>query len=56
MSFVLETAFDPENTTPLCTIMSNFGSDKGGTGKWHNYTTYYYKLLRSRKEEPLRVF
>lgn len=35
-------------TTPLCNIMMNYGSDKGGyvgAGGIHNYTKLYYYLL-----------
>lgn len=44
-----------EQTTDLCTIMKNYGSDKG-LG-WHNYTTLYAPLLMHLKSmEDVHVF
>jgi len=44
-----------EQTTDLCTIMKNSGSDKG-LG-WHNYTTLYEPLLSHLKTmEDVHVF
>lgn len=43
----------PDVLTPLCNIMSQYGSDKGGyAGQFkHNYTHYYHFLFaRSRKK------
>jgi SAM-dependent methyltransferase len=56
MSFNVDATFHPEGTTPLCDIMYAAGSDKGGAGKEHNYTTYYYAVLVPRRQEALRVF
>jgi SAM-dependent methyltransferase len=40
--------------TPLCRIMTGFGSDKGRDT--HNYTTVYSALLGPVRRRPLRVF
>jgi hypothetical protein len=53
---IKEEVFQPDNETPLCDIMFKEGSDKGGPGKWHNYTTYYHKLFVSNKNKVLRIF
>ena len=42
------------NKTPLCEIMINQGSDKGGG--WHNYTLVYNELLKSIKNKAKNVF
>ena len=38
--------FSPTEETPLCEIMSRYGSDKGAPkcSGHHNYTSYYYNL------------
>jgi hypothetical protein len=43
-----------ENKTELCDIMNSFGSDKGNG--WHNYTTLYYEILKSRRNDELNIF
>ena len=43
-----------ENKTELCDIMNSFGSDKGNG--WHNYTTLYYEILKSRRNNNLNIF
>jgi hypothetical protein len=40
--------------TPLCEIMLNQGSDKGGG--WHNYTLVYNELLKGIKNKAKNVF
>ena len=40
--------------TPLCRLMSSFGSDK--SGPFHNYTVVYDWLLSRFREENLAVF
>jgi len=41
-------------STPLCDIMTSYGSDKGsGT---HNYTTLYSKLLDQWKNTDIKIF
>lgn len=50
--------FAPRQLTPLCKLMGDFGSDKGG-GRiegGHNYTTYYYPLFSPVRNRSLRVF
>lgn len=46
--------FDETSATPLCEIMLRNRSDKG-LG-WHNYTTFYYSIMKDRQFEPLRIF
>lgn len=51
--------FDEKTATPLCVIMGRNKSDKGSssiTTSWHNYTTFYYSIFKSLRNEPLRVF
>lgn len=49
--------FEPFKITPLCDIMRNSGSDKGGyLNGQHNYTTYYYKLFENVRHEQLNIF
>ena len=46
-------------STELCKIMGDCGSDKGSeliTHSWHNYTLLYYKIFKEKKMENLRVF
>jgi lipopolysaccharide biosynthesis glycosyltransferase/SAM-dependent methyltransferase len=45
---------NPVIRTPLCDIMKQYGSDKGGP--LHNYTTLYYSLLQAKQQNPLRIF
>ena len=40
--------------TPMCRVMTWYGSDKGYTR--HNYTPIYSKLFAGRRNEPLRIF
>jgi hypothetical protein len=44
-------AFSP---TPMCRIMTRYGSDKGNS--WHNYTTVYYELFGKLRARALRIF
>lgn len=39
--------------TDLCTIMNNFGSDKGNG--WHNYTRFYHKLMNPLRNSAINV-
>jgi len=51
--------FNSNIATPLCEIMERNRSDKGSTKlstTWHNYTTAYYSLFKSRQLEKLRIF
>ena len=51
--------FDETKSTPLCEIMGRNKSDKGSLDiqfSWHNYTTFYYSILKDIKETPLRIF
>jgi SAM-dependent methyltransferase len=51
--------FDEKITTPLCEIMTRNGSDKGEHNQhnWqHNYTTFYYNILKDIKNNNLRFF
>lgn len=50
--------FAPRTPTPLCKLMEDFGSDKGGLHREmvHNYTTYYYALFAPVRSHRLRVF
>lgn len=41
--------------TPLCEIMTHYGSDKGN-GSHHNYTSLYFKLLAAKTDERLNIF
>ncbi len=43
-----------EERTPLCNLMTEFGSDKG-TGK-HNYTKFYHAILSPFQNEQLTIF
>ncbi len=45
-------------STPLCSIMRKYGSDKGypNLDGNHNYTLYYYPLLNPVKDNIKRVF
>jgi hypothetical protein len=43
------------NRTPLCDIMSKYGSDKGRFGPYHNYTTLYHYLFQNIKNQPLNI-
>lgn len=47
---------DYENQTDLCSIMSKYGSDKGGIGEWHNYTTLYSRLFCRVKNKAVNIF
>ena len=42
--------------TPLCRLMQESGSDKGGTDANHNYTTYYYSIFNPIRESVTAVF
>jgi len=50
------TSGDYANQTDLCSIMSKHGSDKGGIGEWHNYTTLYSRLFYKVKNEAVNIF
>lgn len=39
--------------TPMCRAMSRHGSDKGQG--WHNYSTVYFGLFGSLRNQPLRI-
>ncbi len=58
MNFNIDINSDRTNeTTPLCSIMTRFGSDKGNNYPLgHNYTKYYYQLFKDIRNEKLRVF
>jgi hypothetical protein len=43
------------NKTPLCDIMSKYGSDKGRLGSYHNYTTLYHYLFKDMRDQPLNI-
>lgn len=46
-------------STELCKIMGDFGSDKGSEkikDSWHNYTLLYYKIFKNMKMKNLRIF
>lgn len=43
-----------ETKSNLCSIMSNFGSDKGNG--WHNYTTLYHHLFENKRDIVKNVF
>ena len=45
---------DVNSRTPLCRIMTSYGSDKG-IGR-HNYTRLYYNLLAPLRDSNLRLF
>ena len=40
--------------TPLCKLMSSFGSDKAGP--FHNYTVFYDRIFCKFREENLELF
>lgn len=51
--------FDYNEPTPLCEIMGKNKSDKGDiniTNSWHNYTTFYYSIFHSLRDNKLRIF
>ena len=41
--------------TPLCSIMTNSGSDKGNHF-WHNYTSLYTRLFETYESKPITLF
>jgi len=50
---------DFSKSTPLCNVMSKYGSDKScfqTKYQWHNYTIFYYNILKDLIDKPLRVF
>lgn len=40
--------------TPLCHLMTQFGSDKGSG--YHNYTTFYHHLFKDFQNLPVHLF
>lgn len=44
---------DENKRTPLCELMTKYGSDKGNG---HTYTRYYYELFKNIKEQTLNIF
>jgi SAM-dependent methyltransferase len=51
---IVDTSKLSTTLTPLCEIMINQGSDKGGG--WHNYTLVYNELLKGIKTKAKNVF
>lgn len=51
---IIDTSKLSTTLTPLCDIMINQGSDKGGG--WHNYTLVYNELLKKIKTKAKNVF
>jgi 23S rRNA U2552 (ribose-2'-O)-methylase RlmE/FtsJ len=51
---IVDTSKLSETLTPLCEIMINQGSDKGGS--WHNYTLVYSELFNGIKSKARNVF
>lgn len=48
--------FDEKIRTPLCELMTYYGSDKGEIGQ-HNYTSFYYHLFNDKQNEVgIRLF
>jgi hypothetical protein len=52
-AFPFET-LSAEIATPLCALMSKYGSDKGSG--WHNYTKLYHHLLDKHRTSVRHVF
>lgn len=50
----IQTTQISDEPTELCSIMTQFGSDKGSGH--HNYTRFYYKLFSSIREDPINIF
>ncbi len=51
--------FSHRVSTPLCSIMGKYGSDKGEKNilkSWHNYTTFYHSIFSKIRKQKLRVF
>ncbi len=42
--------------TKMCRVMNEHGSDKGGVGNRHNYTTVYSVLFKRYRNQPVRIF
>lgn len=51
---IIDTLNLSTDITPLCEIMIEKGSDKGGS--WHNYTMVYNELLKGIKTKANNVF
>lgn len=54
----INTQFNLSESTPLCQIMGELGSDKGSLNnrQWHNYTKLYYPLFRNVVNDPINIF
>jgi len=55
----MEYTFDEKQSTQLCEIMGRNKSDKGSSDIcecWHNYTTFYYSIFSSLRDQQLRIF